>query len=295
MDQDLDESQGTAAEGRSEQVASDPVTGGFGTFTGGSVVCGESLTVLGSLPDEVFACCITSPPYWDPRYAGKLERLGCERDIRDYLRTLVGTFSEVRRTLRPGGTLWLVIGDSYAGRVGSRQEALAGASTLTPDGFKQSELIGIPWRLALALQEDGWYLQADIVWSFPGNRENWVGKGPRLVRAHDYVFLLSPTECCTIDDRGLPRGTVWEIPAVRDSPIEYTVLPEVLVERCMHAGSSPGDIVLDPFFGSGTVGIVAHRLRRRFLGIEIDPESVALAEKRIQLAALSRNVREGDR
>ncbi len=295
MDQDVDAFRDATAQEPSDQGGSDREAGGVGTATAGRVVCGEALTVLRSLPDEMFACCITSPPYWDPRYAGKLERLGCERDIRDYLRALVGIFSEVRRTLRPDGTLWVVIGDSYAGRVGAGQEAPAGPSTPVPDGFKPSELIGIPWRRALALQEDGWYLQADIVWSFPGGRENRAGNGTRLVRAHDYVFLLSPTECCTLDDRGLPRGTVWEIPAVRDSPIEYTVLPEALVERCMQAGSSPGDIVLDPFFGSGTVGIVATRLGRKFLGIEIDPDSVALAEKRIQLAALSGNVGEGDR
>jgi site-specific DNA-methyltransferase (cytosine-N4-specific) len=254
-----------------------------------TVLCGDAHAVLRSLPDDYFACCITSPPYWDTRIAGRIDRLGGERDYRDYIGTLLEVFREVRRTLSPEGTLWLVIGDTYASddnlwwkMYDGVPPEESGTGPVPPRGFKQKDLMGIPWRLAMELQDDGWYLRSDIVWSIPNYGTEPVRDRP--TRTHDYVFLFSKSERYWYNGHGgesASRGTVWEIPAVLDPPINYAVFPEPLVERCMKAGSREDDVVLDPFFGSGTVGIVAKRLKRRCVGIEIDHEYADLARMRI--------------
>ncbi|MDD1718005.1 MAG: site-specific DNA-methyltransferase, partial [Methanoregulaceae archaeon] len=271
-----------ATDGKSRDIAGiggDPCT----------VLCGDARTVLRSLPDDSFACCITSPPYWDTRIAGRLDRLGGEWDHRDYIATLLQVFREVRRTLSPDGTLWLVIGDTYAsdGRLwwkmydGIPPEETGTGPVIIPRGFKHKDLMGIPWRVAMELQNDGWFLRSDIVWSIPNHLTEPVRDRP--TRTHDYVFLFSKSERYSYNGNGgepASGGTVWEIPAVLDPPIYYAVFPEPLVERCMMAGSREGDVVLDPFFGSGTVGIVAKRLNRKCVGIEIDSDYAELAWKR---------------
>jgi len=255
-----------------------------------TILCGDSQAVLQTLPDDFFACCITSPPYWDTRYSGFADRLGYEEDYRDYIRHLVQVFREVRRTLTPGGTLWLVIGDTYASDnplwwdmcKGVPEKELKVPRSL-PEGFKQKDLMGIPWRLAMELQNDGWYLRSDIVWSVPNQGYEPVRDRP--ARGHDYIFLLAKSEQYAYHGHGgdaTSRRTVWEIPTVKNPSINYAVFPEPLVERCMRAGSMKNDVVLDPFFGSGTVGIVAKRLMRKYVGIELNPDFVALAAKRIR-------------
>jgi site-specific DNA-methyltransferase (cytosine-N4-specific) len=255
-----------------------------------TVICGDAGAVLRTLPDDYFTCCITSPPYWDTRYSGRVKKLGAELDHRDYIRTLVSLFREVRRTLTPSGTFWLVIGDTYAGEDPKWWEQYHNNSPEDPGprkdlqaGFKQKDLMGIPWRLAMALQEDGWYLRSDIVWSIP----NWPREPvrDRPTRAHDYVFLFTKSEQYDYNSQDMKAAagrTVWEFPTILNPPIGYAVFPEKLVERCLLAGSRKGDTVLDPFSGSGTVGTVAKRLKRRSVGIELDPNYVAVAEKRIR-------------
>ena len=257
-----------------------------------AILCGDSQEVLRSLPDEFVSCCITSPPYWDTRYSGYANRLGYEEDYRDYIQNLVQVFREVRRTLTPSGTLWLVMGDTYASDdprwwamcKGEPEKKLKMPRSL-PEGFKPKDLMGIPWRLAMELQKDGWYLRSDIVWAIPNHRPEPVWDRP--ARGHDYVFLFAKSEQYAYHGhkgQSTLRRTVWEIPTVTNPSINYAVFPEPLVERCMQAGSSKNDIVLDPFFGSGTVGIVAKRLRRRYLGIELNPDFVTLAARRIREA-----------
>jgi site-specific DNA-methyltransferase (cytosine-N4-specific) len=258
-----------------------------------AILCGDSQTVLRTLPDDFFSCCITSPPYWDTRYAGFAERLGHEEDYRQYISNLVKLFREVRRTLTPSGTLWLVIGDTYASddqkwwaMCGGTPERAIKVPRSLPDGFKQKDLIGIPWRLAMEMQEDGWYLRSDIVWSIPNHRLEPVRDRPS--RSHDYVFLFAKSEQYAYYDTNngetMTRRTVWEIPTVHNLSFGYAVFPEPLVARCMRAGSRKDDIILDPFFGSGTVGIVAKRLGRRYVGIELNPDYATLAGKRIEEA-----------
>ncbi len=251
-----------------------------------AVLCGDALSVLRDFPDDYFACCITSPPYWDTRISGRIDRLGGERDHREYIGTLLAVFQEVRRTLSPDGTLWLVIGDTYAGEDRSWWNMYipgeSGERRRPPPGFKRKDLMGIPWRVAMELQDDGWFLRSDIVWSIPNHGIEPVMDRP--TRTHDYVFLFSKSEHYSYRnqaDEAAPPGTVWEIPTVTDPPINYAVFPEQLVERCMKAGSREGDTVLDPFFGSGTVGVVAKRLKRRCVGIELDPDYAHLAGRRI--------------
>jgi len=258
-----------------------------------AILCGDSLTVLRTLPDDFVSCCITSPPYWDTRYSGFADRLGYEEDYREYIRHLVQVFREVRRTLTPSGTFWLVIGDTYASDdprwwamcKGTPEKELKVPRPLQP-GFKAKDLMGIPWRLAMALQNDGWYLRSDIIWSIPNHHLEPVRDRP--ARGHDYVFLFAKSEDYAYHSRSgeAPlRKTVWEIPTVTNRSISYAVFPEPLVERCMRAGSLKDDVVLDPFFGSGTVGIVAKRLMRRYVGIELNPDYVMLASKRIRETA----------
>jgi site-specific DNA-methyltransferase (cytosine-N4-specific) len=257
-----------------------------------AILCGDALRVLRTLPDDYFSCCITSPPYWDTRNSGRGDILGYEEDYRDYIRTLVQVFREVRRTLTPSGTFWLVIGDTYASDDRRWWALFNGFPPRDPDfypvlpeGFKSKDLMGIPWRLAIELQNDGWYLRSDIVWSIPNHRSEPVRDRP--ARGHDYVFLFAKSEQYAYHGscgRTMFPGTVWEIPTTRNSPIHYDVFPETLVERCMQAGTRKDDVVLDPFFGSGTVGIVAKRLNRRYVGIDLNPTYVTLAGKRIREA-----------
>jgi len=260
------------------------------TTQSNAILCGDSQSVLQMLPDDFISCSITSPPYWDTRYSGFADRLGYEEDYREYIRNLVKVFREVRRTLVPSGTLWLVMGDTYASdnlrwwaMCGGVPEKELSPHRPLPEGFKPKDLMGIPWRLAMELQNDGWYLRSDIVWFIPNHRLEPVRDRP--ARSHDYVFLFAKSEEYAYHGESgetSARRTVWEIPTVTNPSINYAVFPEPLVARCMRAGSLKDDVVLDPFFGSGTVGIVAKRLRRRYVGIELNPDYVALARKRIR-------------
>lgn len=255
-----------------------------------AILCGDAMEVLRTLPGEHFSCCITSPPYWHSLCSGKHPMLGAERDPNEYVSTLTQVFREVRRALIPAGTLWLVIGDAYAPFDPGWWEAYnkinqdeSSNPLQLPGSFKPNDTMGMPWRVALALQNDGWYLRSDIIWSIPNHPLE--ANRDRPARIHNYIFLLAKSEKHLYNIHSLDtvsQRTVWEIPTILKSPIQYTVFPEQLVERCMRAGSKKDDVVLDPFFGSGTVGIVAKRLKRRFVGIEIDPKTANVAGKRIR-------------
>ncbi len=173
-----------------------------------TILCGDSQAVLRTLPDNYFSCCITSPPYWDTRYSGFADRLGYEEDYRDYIQALVQVFREVRRTLTPAGTLWLVIGDTYAGDdprwwamcEGKPEKELKYPRSL-PEGFKNKDLMGIPWRLAMSLQIDGWYLRSDIIWSVSNTCPEPVGIVPPGAMIM-FFFLQSRNSMPTMDATG---------------------------------------------------------------------------------------------
>jgi DNA modification methylase len=261
------------------------------------IVEGDSRQALAKIPDDTFQCCITSPPYWGLRDYGIHGQIGAENDPEAYIADLVGVFREVRRTLREDGTLWLNIGDSYTSgdrrwRAPDKKNAGRAMSYRppTPVGLKPKDLIGVPWRLALALQADGWFLRSDIVWNKPNCQPESVKDRP--TRAHEYVFLMSKAESYYYDFEAIRepsangqeaknRRTVWNINTSGFHGAHFAVFPPELVRVCLLAGSKPGSAVLDPFFGSGTLGLVCREYGRQCVGIELNPQYVKIAMDRI--------------
>ncbi len=264
------------------------------------VVVGDALHLLSLFQPETFRCCVTSPPYWGLRDYGIPGQIGAEMDIEEYIAHLTGVFREVRRVLRADGTLWLNIGDSYTsgGRTWRHTDKKNPARAMdyrapTPPGLKPKDLIGIPWKIAFALQADGWYLRSDIIWNKPNCQPESVRDRP--TRSHEYVFLLSKSEhyfydadsvkepaLTTNSNGGLRnRRTVWNVNTEPYPEAHFATFPAALVRPAVRAGTEPGDYVLDPFLGSGTVGQVALEEDRRFIGIELKPEYAALSIDRL--------------
>ncbi len=264
------------------------------------VLVGDARQRLAQLQDCSVQTCVTSPPYWGLRDYGHDGQIGLERTPDEYVAELVEVFREVRRVLADDGTLWLNLGDTYG---------------------PGKQLQGIPWRVAFALQSDGWWLRQDIIWAKPNPMPESVTD--RCTKAHEYVFLLSKSARYFYDiepirepvsehwkhgglppvplrgehvltagsrvkakrvydePKGANRRSVWSIPTKPYAGAHFAVMPEALAEPCILAGSRAGDLVLDPFTGSGTVGVVALRHDRDFIGTELNPEYAALAEARI--------------
>lgn len=263
---------------------------------GSTLFAGDALTVLRRLPTESVRCIVTSPPYWGLRDYGIEEQIGLEQTMQQFLHRLVAIFAEARRVLTNDGTLWLNIGDGYtSGNRGYRapdKKNPARAMTTrpdTPDGLKSKDLIGIPWRLAFALQEDGWYLRSDIVWNKPNAMPESVKDRP--VRSHEYLFMFTKSERYLYhwedmrepaDGGGLrSRRSVWNVNTKPFSGAHFATFPPDLIRPCILASSEPGDFILDPFFGSGTVGVVCQDENRQYLGIELNPDYIALAANRL--------------
>ena len=262
-----------------------------------TVLEGDSRTVLATLPEASVQCCVTSPPYFGLRDYGHEGQIGLEATPDDYVAEMVALFREVRRVLKDDGTLWLNLGDSYAGSgKGPSQSLSAEARDMThtmhtafvPDGLKPKDLIGIPWRVAFALQADGWYLRSDIIWHKPNPMPESVTDRP--TKAHEYVFLLTKSARYyydaaaiaepSIDDTRNAR-TVWSITTQPYKGAHFATMPPELARRCILAGSKTGDTVLDPFGGAGTTGLVADRLGRDAVLVELNPTYAALARHRI--------------
>lgn len=296
---------------------------------------GDCIEVLASLPEELADCCVTSPPYWRMRDYGVEGQIGLE-NLDDYISKIVEVFRGVRRVLRKDGTLWLNMGDTYVqgGRGGDQgKTSLLGGKAhqasadvplcATPQscGLARGNLVGVPWRVALALQDDGWYLRSDIIWHKPNPLPESATNRPS--KAHEYIFLLSRDRHYYYDNEAIkeqvsggahPRGqglnpkaaanavgsrqnesfsaaingpvenrnkrSVWTVPSSPFSGAHFACYPPNLIKPCILAGSRPGGIVLDPFFGSGTTGRVAEDLGRHWLGIELNEEYRPLIEKR---------------
>lgn len=353
------------------------------------ILTGDCRDVLKTLPDESVHCVVTSPPYWGLRdYGNGDSGIGLEPSVEEHLVAIGNVFAEVRRVLRSDGTLWLNLGDSYAGsgRGGNPTEATStlqggqasqrasmvkrtrGASEVgasardaavtnvgrratrgsqlpagfhetarqdgaigrawvpPPAGFKQKDLMGMPWRVAFALQAAGWWLRSDIIWSKPNPMPESIRDRP--TKSHEYVFLLSKSERYFYDmdairepikEASVERGksgfregehdkhnnygdgfrhsdgkpvtfnplgrnvrTVWEIATSPFTEAHFATFPPELAERCIKAGCPAGGVVLDPFGGAGTVGLVADRLQRDAILIELNPDYAAMAERRIK-------------
>ncbi len=324
------------------------------------ILTGDCRDVLKTLPDASAQCCVTSPPYFGLRDYGVDGQIGLEPTPDEFVAALVAVFREVRRVLRDDGMLWLNLGDSYnaAGRTGqgtrvgfkqgTNRASAAGSDQCRPsvDSLKPKDLIGIPWRVAFALQTDGWYLRQDIIWHKPNPMPESVTD--RCTKAHEYIFLLSKSERYYFDNEamqeeatgGAPGNTthkhtaayeagdarhrtkggllaysfkrrtattpppgktaqhrddrddiayigtrnkrsVWTVPTQPFRDAHFATFPPDLIEPCILAGSRQGDTILDPFGGAGTTGLVADRLQRDAILVELNPQYAEMARKRI--------------
>lgn len=257
---------------------------------------GDAMNVLTRIPAQSVQCAVTSPPYWGLRDYGIEGQIGLEDSLPQFINRLVAVFAELKRVLKDDGVLWLNIGDGYtSGNRGYRapdKKNPARAMSVrpdTPEGLKPKDLMGIPWRLAFALQDDGWYLRSDIVWHKPNAMPESVKDRPS--RSHEYLFMLTKSERYFYDYQAAlepalngtsrNRRSVWSIHTQATEHAHYAVFPPTLIEPCILTTTHPGDFVLDPFFGSGTVGLVCQKLGRRFVGIELNPDYADLAVQRL--------------
>jgi DNA modification methylase len=310
-------------------------------------------------------CCVTSPPYYGLRDYGHPGQIGLEKTPAEYVAALVEVFDGVRELLADDGVLWLNLGDSYAaggmgagsGKQLTNRGTAAGGHMdkprKAPEGLKPKDLVGIPWRVAFALQEAGWYLRQDIIWHKPNPMPESVTD--RCTKAHEYLFLLTKSERYFWDaaamqeravgqtlhdltgqgyaapgqtpnagnrsrrdsfkrddskraevipgqavgthrpdreeseyDTGMRnRRSVWTVPTQAYAGAHFAVFPAALIEPCVLAGSRPGDVVLDPFMGSGTTAQVAQALGRQWIGCELNTEYAPLQQARTAQAALA--------
>ena len=265
-------------------------------FSDSMIFEGDAHNVLQRLPDESVQCLITSPPYWGLRDYAFAEQIGLEPTLPQYVNRLTSVFAEARRVLKDDGVFWLNIGDGYtSGNRGWRapdkkNPARAMSSRpCTPEGLKPKDLLGLPWRLAFALQDDGWYLRADIIWHKPNVTPESVKDRP--TRAHEYVFMFTKSERYYYDRESVMeesakgkrnRRSVWSINTQAFTGAHFATFPPSLIEPCIMSATRTGDYVLDPFFGSGTADLTAQKLGRRYIGIELFREYVDLAASRLK-------------
>lgn len=313
------------------------------------VICGDAWHALHGIETESVQCVVTSPPYWGLRDYGEEKQIGLEETPEDYVNKLVRIFQGVREVLREDGTFWLNLGDSYAGSWGNYGDAGGGQREKDTERFqrdayenksdwkpptantslkiKQKDLVGIPWRVALALQEDGWYLRNDIIWHKPNPMPESVKD--RCTTSHEHIFLLTKSKDYYYDHESIKEGyendesenypqraqvtgrgqqsfsterngnadrdksggypseggrnkrDVWEVTTKPFNDAHFAVFPPELPETCITAGTEEGDTVLDPFCGAGTTGLVADRLKRDFIGIDLNPDYCEMARERI--------------
>ena len=285
-----------------------------------------------NIPDAYVQCCVTSPPYWGLRDYGQPGQIGLEKTPAEFVSKMVNVFAEVWRVMKSDGVVWVNLGDcwnAYNGGAGPSSSISRGAQTkerprldtgfgLRSKQLKPKDLIGIPWRVAFALQEHGWYLRQCVIWHKPNPMPESVKD--RCTNAHEYVFLLSKSDRyywnseAIQEDGVIEAGTraakgsnvrselkdvngrppeYWEYTGKRNKRSVWTVntrpfkgahfatFPMELIEPMILAGSRPGDIILDPFMGAGTTACATKKHRRQYVGCEINPEYVAIATRRI--------------
>jgi len=257
------------------------------------LLIGDAGTALVDVPSCSVQTVVTSPPYWSLRDYGAEGQIGMDEPLPVFIKSLVAIFDEVKRVLADDGTVWVNIGDSYtsgnrAWRAPDKKNPARAMHSRppTPDGLKDKDLIGVPWRFAFAMQEAGWWLRSDIIWYKPNCQPESVRDRP--TRSHEHVFLFTKSEQYRYDIESVrgPNGRrlrdVWDINTVGYAGAHFATFPEELVRRCILIGSRPGGYVLDPFLGSGTTAEVALSNGRRFIGVELQPEYAELAKARLR-------------
>ena len=262
------------------------------------ILTGDSRLVLRTVAKESIQCCITSPPYWGLRDYEHPSQIGAEPSPDQYVSNLVEIFRVVKDVLRSDGTLWLNVGDGYARNgghgncgpnavVGNTKKLIQRRNCRVPDvwGLKDRDLLGMPWRVAFALQADGWILRSKITWikktAMPESVKN------RPSNATEEIFLFTKSPAYFYDPQGVREESganlrnYWILgpdPSAKGHPAAF---PRELARRCIRLGSREGDIVLDPFGGSGTTGIAAQELDRRAILIELNPDYSKAGRERI--------------
>ena len=295
------------------------------------IIQGDCREALKQIDAGSVHTCVTSPPYFGLRdYGGGEGEIGSEQEVEEYIDAMVDVFREVRRCLRDDGTVWLNLGDSYMAQknVAPPPQTIGGQRdmpTFIPGnrreqkGLKHKDLIGIPWRVAFALQADGWWLRQDIIWHKPNPMPESVTD--RCTKAHEYIFLLSKKSHYYFDNEAIKedakwerwgnqtvikeqQGTaswigsktkeelaamgkknkrsVWTVNTKGYKGAHFAVYPKNLILPCILAGCPEGGTVLDPFTGSGTTAVVALENNRKFVGTELNPEYIKIAENRIK-------------
>lgn len=292
------------------------------------ILQGNCINKLKTIADKTFHTCVTSPPYWGLRDYGVDNQLGLEETPQEYVANLVEVFREVRRVLRDDGTMWLNLGDSYSsgGRTTTTNQTVRGdkdygvTRPAVCKDIKPKDLVGIPWRVAFALQEDGWYLRQDIIWHKPNPMPESVKD--RCTKSHEYIFLFSKSKNYYFDNEVIKeKGTqkksgnvkpqkgvdqrfsetkqglfeaqqkiyekvnkrsVWTVTTKPYKEAHFATYPPDLIEPCILAGCPEGGYVLDPFGGSGTTALVADRLGRNATLIELNKSYVDIINNRLK-------------
>jgi DNA modification methylase len=261
------------------------------------ILTGDSLIILPTLAAESVQCCVTSPPYWGLRDYDHPAQIGAEPSPELYVENLVAIFREVRRVLRKDGTVWLNVGDGYARNggtgncgpnalVGNTKKLIQKRNCKVPDcwGLKDRDLMGLPWRVAFALQADGWVLRSKITWikktAMPESVKN------RPTNATEEVFLFAKSPTYFYDPNGVREASganlrnYWILGPDISGNGHPAAFPRELARRCILLGSREGDTVLDPFGGSGTTGLVASALGRKAVLIELNPTYAQMGKER---------------
>jgi site-specific DNA-methyltransferase (cytosine-N4-specific) len=271
-----------------------------------TVQCSDALTLLKTLPNDCLDSIITSPPYYGQRDYGHNDQIGLEESSQDYIDALVTVFEECKRALKPEGTFWLNIGDNYVGATSQHKDGGSQGKTSRYSrkhmngiptsgrsarnkafyamGLPMKSLVGMPWKVAFALQENKWILRSDIIWYRPSASESVKD---RPTHAHEYIFMFAKNQWYYYDreqmltETGANIQSVWKITGSPFTGTHCATFPPELIEPIILASCPQDGIVFDPFAGSGTVGLVCKQHNRNYILCDINEENVLLAQKRI--------------
>ena len=260
------------------------------------ILSGDSLSKVDEISTSSIQTVVTSPPYWGLRNYDNDEQLGQESSPEIFVSNLIKLFNKIKRVLKDDGTVWVNIGDTFFGAKGGHYDKNSITNSTTGNEYRQKraappkhaylkdgDLSGVPWMFAVEMQKQGWYLKQDIIWHKPNPMPEAVNN--RCVKSHEYIFLFTKNkqyyfDADAIKIKDVRRSSVWTFNTASLKEPHFAVFPKDLPGLCIKAGSREGDIVLDPFMGSGTTALVAQELGRKWIGIELNPEYIEIIKRR---------------